>query len=160
MQYTVSMAAPFSRSLRSLQQDNSGLSLTGLIITLVLLFAWGAWFFLARITVYESSREFQVQRDGSLQVTFAPSALVQIQAGQKARLRLANGRAYAAIVLDSPDLEHGSTQVPVFVYAADNLQPGRSGEVQVEVEHISPADLVLRSAGQLSTSARLLGFGK
>jgi hypothetical protein len=154
------MAAPFSRSLRSLQQDNSGLSLTGMIITLVLLFAWGAWFFLARITAYESSREFQVQRDGSLQVTFVPSALDRIRAGQKARVHLADGRAYPAIVLDPPDPDHASTPVTVFVYAPDNLEPGLSGEVQVEVEHSSPADWVLRAAGQLATNAHWPGFGK
>ena len=42
--------------MRSLQADKARLSLLGLMAAGVLLIAWMAWFFLARMTVYETGQ--------------------------------------------------------------------------------------------------------
>jgi hypothetical protein len=52
----------FSRSLRSLQNDSYGLSLVRQAVGILLLAAWSAWFFLAKVTLYETSHEFEVRR--------------------------------------------------------------------------------------------------
>ena len=147
------MALSFSRSLRSLQQDSFGPTLAALIITSLLLMAWCAWFFLAKVTLYETSREFSVQRDGSLLVNFSPEALARLRPGQAATLRLANrvapeGQTFPALVMDTPQTNDQTSQVELHVFSPEPLQPGQAGQIQVEVEYVSPAVLVLRSAGQ------------
>ena len=147
------MTLSFSRSLRSLQNDSYGLSLVGLAVGILLLVAWSAWFFLAKVTLYETSREFDVRRDGALMVTFEPEALARLQPGQTARLRLANTTGQTAgtllaLVMDTPSGGSGNSQVELYVYSPEPLQPGLTGQVQVEVDYVSPAVLALRSAGQ------------
>ena len=147
------MSLSFSRSLRSLQNDSYGLSLVGLAVGILLLVAWSAWFFLAKVTLYETSREFDVRRDGALMVTFEPEALARLQPGQTARLRLANTTGQTAgtllaLVMDTPSGGSGNSQVELYVYSPEPLQPGLTGQVQVEVDYVSPAVLALRSAGQ------------
>lgn len=154
------MSLSFSRSLRSLQQDSFGPALAALIVTSLLLIAWSAWFFLAKVTLYETSREFSIQRDGSLLVNFSPEALTRLRPGQAATLRLANGttsegQIFSALVMDTPEASDPNGQVEVYVYSPESLQPGLAGQVQVEVEHVSPAVLVLRSAGQFVDDPKL-----
>ena len=154
------MSLSFSRSLRSLQQDNFGPALAALIVTSLLLIAWSAWFFLAQVTLYETSRDFSVQRDGSLQVNFSPEALARLRPGQAATLRLTNGTAseeqtFSAQVMDIPASNNQTGQVELYVFSSEPIQPGQAGQVQVEVDHVSPAMLVLRSAGQFVDDPKL-----
>ena len=146
------MSLSFSRSLRSLHNDSYRLSLAGLAVGILLLLAWSAWFFLAKVTLYETSREFDVRRDGALMVTFEPEALARLRPGQAATLRLANSsgqeaHALPALVMDTPSGGSSNSQVELFVYSPEPLQPGLTGQVQVEVDYVSPAMLALRSAG-------------
>ena len=154
------MSLSFSRSLRSLQQDRFGPALAALIVTSLLLLIWSAWFFLAKVTLYESSHDFLVQRDGSLLVNFSPEAMARLRPGQAATFRLANGTAsesqtFPALVMDTPEAGNPTGQVEVYVYSPEPLQPGQAGQIRVEVEHVSPAVLVLRSAGQFVDDPRL-----
>jgi multidrug resistance efflux pump len=59
------MAAPFSRSMRSLASDSSRRSQGGLLVGAVLLGAWLFWFLEARVTVYEVAEIARVEA-GSL----------------------------------------------------------------------------------------------
>jgi hypothetical protein len=155
------MSLSFSRSLRSLQRDSFSPALAALIVTTLLLIAWSAWFFLAKVTLlYETSREFSVQRDGSLLVNFSPEALARLRPGQAATLRLVNGtppegQTFPAVVMDTPMANNPTGQVEVYVYSPEPLQPNQVGQVQVEVEYISPAMLVLRSTGQFVDDPKL-----
>ena len=154
------MSISFSRSLRSLQHDSYGLSLVGLAVGILLLTAWSVWFFLAKVTLYETSRDFDVRRDGALMVTFAPEALARLKPGQTARLRLANtsgqeARTFSALVMDTPSADTGNSQVELYVFSPEPLQPGLTGQVQVEVDYVSPVVLALRSAGQLVEDPQL-----
>jgi hypothetical protein len=139
--------------MRSLNRDSFRPSLVGLIITILLLLAWSAWFFLAKVPLYETSREFQVRRDGSLAVTFSPQALARIRPDQAAVLRLAEtagqgAQTFSAIVMDTPATDSRTSQVELYAFSPEPLQPGVAGEVRVEVERVSPAMLVMRSAGK------------
>src|SRR5262245_44592622 len=49
------MSIPFSRSMQSLAADGFRYSLSGMLLAAAFLSAWTAWFFLARITLYEIS---------------------------------------------------------------------------------------------------------
>jgi len=145
------MAISFPRSMRSLQRDSFRLSLVALVVTILLLLAWSAWFFLAKVPLYETSRQFEVQRDGSLAVTFSPQALARIRPGQSAVLRLAEtaeqgAQAYPAVVMNTPTTGSRTNQVELYVFSPELLPPGLAGEVRVEVESVSPARLVMRSA--------------
>lgn len=153
------MSIAFSRSLRSLDQDNFRTSLAWLVIGLVLLAAWSAWFFLAKISLYETSRELEVRRDGTLLVSFPPEALGRIRPGQSASLRLSGttgqaARPLPAVVMDIPE-GAGGRQTEVYVFSPEPLPPGVTGEVRVEVERVSPAVQVMRAAGQMAQSRGL-----
>lgn len=151
------MSLSFSRSLRSLQQDSFGPALAALIITSLLLLAWSAWFFLAQVTLYETSRDFSVQRDGSLLVEFSPEGLARLRPGQAATFRPTGGagpegQIFPALVMDTPAT---TGPVALHVFSPEPLQPGQTGQIQVEVEQVSPAMLVLRSAGQFVDDPQL-----
>ncbi|HEX7317126.1 MAG TPA: HlyD family efflux transporter periplasmic adaptor subunit [Pyrinomonadaceae bacterium] len=57
-------AAPtFSRYMRSLGADNQRRTLLGLLVAFVVLGAWGAWLFLARVTLYEVTSEARLEAE-------------------------------------------------------------------------------------------------
>jgi membrane fusion protein (multidrug efflux system) len=66
------MAGPFSRTLRSLEADGHRRWMLGLIPALVLLAAWGAWFFLSRVSVYEVSDHARLEAEGEAHLVQAP----------------------------------------------------------------------------------------
>ena len=98
--------------------------------------------------------------DGDLKVvaSFSPSAaLGRVAAGQPARMRLdgfpwtAFGAVAAVVdrVADEPD-DAGGVRVELTLQAEGSavpLQHGLPGRVEIEVERIRPAALVLRAAG-------------
>jgi hypothetical protein len=57
--------------------------------------------------------------------------------------------------MDTPMANNPTGQVEVYVYSPEPLQPNQVGQVQVEVEYISPAMLVLRSTGQFVDDPKL-----
>jgi membrane fusion protein (multidrug efflux system) len=57
------VASTFSRSLRSLAADGFGRSSLGLFFCALLLCAWAAWFFFARVAVYEVTDNARVEVD-------------------------------------------------------------------------------------------------
>ena len=155
------MAIPFSRSMRSLYVDGSGSALTWLIVAIVLLGAWAAWFFLARMTLYETGQIVRTTREGTVVAHFPLTAAARIRRGQSALLHPQGimGMVSAplpAIVTDvreSPREE----QLRVELYPQTRTvvfrpqQQGVTGLVAVEVAHVSPAALLLRVAGSSRT---------
>ena len=55
------MPTSFSRSLRSLEADRFRWSLVGIVVGIVLLATWIAWFFLARVALYEVSDQARLE---------------------------------------------------------------------------------------------------
>lgn len=99
---------------------------------------------------------------GTLRIVayFIPAAaLGRIQPGQRARLRLEGfpwaqyGSIPATVSNVASELQNGRVRVELAVQASPNspipLQHGLPGEVEVEVERISPVTLILRVAGRL-----------
>ena len=148
------MSIAFSRTTRSMNQDSFRPGLVGLATLILILVAWLAWFFLAPIPLYETSREFQVRRSGTLLVTFPPESLGRILPGQKAALSLSGAgghpdQLYSAEVMNVPG--RGEDAVEVYLFSPPDAlaqQPLPPGLVKVEVETVSPATLLLRSTGQ------------
>jgi membrane fusion protein (multidrug efflux system) len=99
---------------------------------------------------------------GTLRIVayFIPAAaLGRIQPGQRARLRLEGfpwaqyGSIAATVSSVASELQNARVRVELAVQASPNspipLQHGLPGEVEVEVERVSPVTLALRVAGRL-----------
>ena len=152
------MSNPFSRTIRSLHADSFRPVLIGAIIAIVILITWGIWFFFAQVTLYEKSQSAHVI-NGEIVVAEFPSQLLHsIQPAQPARLYLdgAIGQQVgfiSAIVTDvtSPSQTEPTGQVKLFAFVDANspirLQKKLTGQVEIEVEHLSPAQLVMRVSG-------------
>ena len=90
-----------------------------------------------------------------------PAALGRIQPGQPARLRLEGfpwtqyGAVAATVASVASEVRDGQVRVELAVHsdAASPipLQHGLPGTIEVEVDHVSPAALILRTAGLLLT---------
>lgn len=154
------MATPFSRSVRSLQADDFRSSLVGLLIAMALLSLWLAWFFFARVTIYEFSLPLQVTASETLKVVFPHKAQGQLKPGQFAVLKLDGdvgsrvGRVPALVTnVTSQAAGEGEQQVQTEVFIFWGQAPrltsyeGLTGRLEVEVEHISPATLTMRTVG-------------
>ena len=112
--------------------------------------------------VREGARLGAVVPPGTLKVMadFLPSAAIgRIQAGQLARLRLEgfpwtqSGAISATVASVASEVRDGRVRVELTVRpnpaSLIPLQHGLPGTVEVEVDRVSPAILVLRTAGQL-----------
>jgi multidrug resistance efflux pump len=111
--------------------------------------------------VQAGDRVCTIVPDGALKVValFRPSvALGRIRNGQAARVRLEGfpwtqyGSATATVSNVSGEVRDGQVRVDLALNNASGspipLQHGLPAEVQVEIEHISPMALVLRSVGE------------
>jgi len=152
------MALSFSRSMRSLQGDSFRPSLAALIIASILIAAWLAWLAFAPVTLYETSHDWQLQRDGSLIVRFPLETIPRLRPGQPATLAIPAGpnqppQTLSAMVADIPmrtqnRLAPGTVKVELL---SGTLPAGATGgEIKVEVERVSPLKLLTRASGQLA----------
>ncbi|MBP7688827.1 MAG: hypothetical protein KA765_13000 [Thermoflexales bacterium] len=149
------MSISFSRSTRALNQDSFRPGLVGLAVIMLVLIVWLGWFFLARVPLYETGRVVQVKRDGTLLVAFSPDVLARLSPGQTATVQLAGiNLPFPAEVMSLP--ARGQSAVEVYVFSsvdapyppADVPVTNLTGEVKVEVDSVSPAQLALRTLGQ------------
>ena len=149
------MANSFARSTRSLQNSNFYRSLVSLIIVVGLLGLWLAWFFLAQVTLYEISEPSQISISEIIEVNFSSQAQGRLQRGQMAFLKLdghigAEVGPIPSMILEVDNQpEAGQVQTTMLVLwplvptvpAQENL----TGQIEVEVEHLSPARLIMRT---------------
>ena len=152
------MSIPFSRSMRSLDSDGFRSTLVGLVVAIILVTAWMAWFSLAQVTLYETGQVVNVARGGEIVADFPSEARGRIHRGQAALVQFDGDfgnqiGAIPAIVTNVP-IPGREERVEVKLYLLANIafsglsQDNLTGQAQVEVEHISPAILVMRAAGQ------------
>jgi hypothetical protein len=160
------MSAPFGQSMRSLAADGARGAIVATWIAIALLAAWASWFLLAEVTVREAGTARIDAHDGAVHVVaeLAPEdALGRIWPGQPGQLRLA---AF-------PWTQYGTVPVEVSTIAGEAkdgrvrielaIRPGYDariplahdlpGTVEIEVERLSPAALVLRAAGRFLGSS-------
>ncbi len=152
------MAISFSRSMRSLQSDSFRPSLATLIIASILVAAWFAWHMFASVTIYESSQDWQIERDGSLIVRFPEKTIARLHPGQTAILEIQTDpnqppQQLKAIVADIPSRtqNHLAADTVKVTLLSGKLPKGASGgEVKIAVESVSPLTLITRASGQLA----------
>lgn len=156
------MPLPFARSMRALHADSYRFSLAVLLGSIGLLTAWAAWFFLARITLYETGQIVGTTRQGTVVAALPSEASGKIRRGQLAVLHLQGPRADQSATL--PGTVYNVTKkadqvrvellVPQRLAAPMNWQDRMTGQVEIAVEHVSPATLLTQPTGQfLSPSA-------
>ena len=117
--------------------------------------------------VEEADRLCAILPDGRLRAVaeFAPSdALGRIHPGQPARLRLDGfpwtqyGSISTTVTNVAGEIRDGKVRVELNLNGGAgvpiNLQHGLPGSVEVEVERLTPAKIVLRAAGQMLTAPR------
>lgn len=140
--------------MRSLQLDSFRASRLGLAFALALMSALIVWFFQAKVTLYEISTSLEVGPEGKLLAAFPKEALSRLRPGMPAILRLRQGADQPPITLPAVvfDLPRQGEQVEVVVLSGA-LPPEASrdrltGQVEVEVDYVTPAELVLRASGK------------
>lgn len=154
------LSLQFSRSIRVLRLDTFRAARLGLALGALLMLALIVWFFLARVALYEVSTSIQsstvkLGSETQMTATFSDEAIGRIRSGQSAWLRLESGAdgqpmRLPALIYDVPP--EGSKVVFV-VLAPDtpgDLNAERlKGRLEVQVESVTPAQLVLRSSGRM-----------
>jgi hypothetical protein len=148
------VSIPFSRSTRSLASDSYRPAMIGLGLAVVTLVALIIWFFLARISLYQTSASAVLKADGQVIAAFPAETFAQIQPGQEGILRL--GQSGDQRPLSVPvmvfDTQGGAGEVVLVVtdYSAlpETLPEETPGRVDIETERIAPADLLLRASGK------------
>ena len=137
---------PFSRTTRSIHADSFVPSLVIVIFAMALLLAWNAWFFLAEISITEISQSARINKDSTVVADFEPQALARIQPGQSAFLHL-EGKTEPIKTVVTDVWEE---QIRLIIPQDSGLTRKDSiTQVEVEVEHTSPASLVMRASGLL-----------
>jgi hypothetical protein len=152
------MSISFSRSMRSLQSDSFRPSLATLIIASILILAWFAWLVFASVTLYETSQDWQVQRDGSLIVRFSEEAVARLHPGQRGTLEVSlvpnqAPQQLPVMVADTPSRTQNRLTLDTVKVAllSGPLPPtATSGTIKIAVETVTPLTLITRATGQLA----------
>lgn len=166
------MAVPFAQTTRSLNADRGIASLVLLALLTLLLAGWLIWAFTVRFAVYAVSETSGIRLDNTITTTFTADAAKPLKVGQKALVYLdapplsepviipaqvinIEGAADGTRVEVAPDLRQFEADAVNPEILAAFSQPV-SGHVEVEAETLSPALLVLRSAGLTANTAPLI----
>lgn len=127
-----------------------------LFMTIIVLLVWAGWFFKAQLSVFEISTEAHLEGIDNtahrLVADFSPViAIERIRLGQSAWLHIDQYPAIPITVAQiHPQIHEGYIHV-IFELPTNlepRLAPGMKGTVEVEVERLSPAALLLRIAKQ------------
>ena len=138
------MAATFSRTMRSLNADGfRGLAWT-LLLTTVLLIAWLAWFFLARVAVYEVSDLARLEVQRSAHPIEAPVA------GQIVTASLSVGRSVqrgeVLVTLDTSSLGLQLAEEQARSEALSGQREALGGEIEALERAMGDADEAAQAA--------------
>jgi len=168
------MPSPFSRTIRSIDADSFRASVAGLIVAFLVISAWCAWFFMARVSIYKVSpkawvtgeetvtseffrnyRRSREIREAGIVALFPPEDMADIRPGQEATLYLKKSGQVRSLpakvirVVRQGDKERLrvelSTQLDI--NSQVRLRKGDVGEIKIAVDHISPAIMVMRTSG-------------
>ncbi|MCP4424206.1 MAG: hypothetical protein GY803_06935 [Chloroflexi bacterium] len=153
------MSASFSRSMRMMQSGTSGRSIWALLVVVLFLAVWLAWLVGARVPVYATAENAELTGESQIVAYFAPDALLKVEPGQPALLRLdafpweEYGAVAATVTEVVETLQDGRIQVRLQLNpAADSripLQPGLTGSIEIEVEQVAPATMLLQTSGAI-----------
>jgi hypothetical protein len=159
--YNKRMSLQFSRSVRALRLDSFRASRVGLILAVANMAALIVWFFFAHVTLYEVSASVETGAEGRVVVTFPAAAMNRLRQGNAATLRLTGSADQPAISLPAYLFSRDQTNnTAEFVITGSEMLPeGTSGKlngrIEVEVEYLTPAELVMRSSGRFFNQGQL-----
>jgi len=154
------VSLPFSRSIRSLDIDSFRAARIGMILAIVIMIALLAWFFFAKVTLYEVSSDLSFREDGLVLAYFPKESLKRIQPGQPVILRVYYEPDQATLTLPAMviNTEKDGEQVEIVVISEDSslpsLQEDLTGQAQVEVEYVTPATLIRRASGSYLSNSQ------
>jgi hypothetical protein len=137
-----------------LTSDSFRPALIGLALAILTLAALIIWFFLARISLYQSSAKAFLQQDGQIVASFSSETFSQIKPGQTAVFRMGQAGDQRPVTIPAMifDTQGGNEKVIVTITDASNLPADlvgqQDGRVDVETEAIAPAELLLRASGK------------
>jgi hypothetical protein len=140
--------------MRALRLDSFRATRIGLVFAIFIMLALIVWFFLAKVTLYEVSNSLELNPEGNILATFPKEARARLRPGMPAIVRLSQGADQPTLTLPAVvwDLPREGEQVAIMVLSEglplDAQQAELSGQVDVEVEYITPAELVLRTSGK------------
>ncbi len=126
----------------------------GLILGGILMVGLLAWFFFAKVGLYEISQEVSFNEEGRLMATFRPESIARIHVGQPAILRVYGGGDQPPITIQGVvwDTPPDTNQAEIYVMNEDPsqypLQGGVKAQAEVQIESVTPFTLVLRSTGK------------
>jgi hypothetical protein len=155
------MSIHFSRSMRSLNIDSFQASRIGLILGSILVLVLIIWFLFAKVGLYAVSQEVGFNPDGRFMATFSKEEMARVQIGQNALVRIFSTADQPPLVVSGIvfDIPSGSQQAEILVLTQDLPENGISqnttGQVEVEVERITPLELVLRTSGKYLSGNQL-----
>ena len=152
------MSTPFPQTLRSLETDTAHSRVIWLMVIALLLGIWLAWGLLSRVTLYEVTDQASLTGATTLVAQFSPAVQGRIQPGQTARLRLDSypwlqyGSVSAVVTTVPRTPRDGWLEIRLTIPEKPapplSLDFGMTGVVEVAVEQVSPAELLLRAAGR------------
>ena len=147
------MGTSFPRTTHSLQATNFRRAIFNLSLITLLLGIWFAWFFFSKVTLFEISEPVEITNDHILVVNYPLKSPDHFKRGQTALLKLAGalgseiGPIPALVTNVESDLVVGQIQVESLVFweLAPPVPSGGTviGQLEIEVEHVSPAILVV-----------------
>lgn len=147
------MSLPFSRSIRSLNIDSYQASRIGMALGILIMISLLLWFFLVKVTIYEFSTELNFTEEGLVTASFPKEDLKKIAAGQPAIIQVDLGPNQPDVTLTGivvgTDSNQGTAELVILSEEITQipLDQDISGQVQIEVEYVTPAMLVRRASG-------------
>lgn len=168
------MAVPFAQTIRSLSADRGIASLVLVTLLSLLLALWLIWAFSAQFSVYATSETAPIRLDNTITATFSADAGKHLKKGQPALLYLDAPPLSEQVILQAQVISVARLSDGVQVQVAPDFRqieagPANNeilaaftnpvpGHVSVEVESLSPAALILRSAGINADTAPLVSL--
>lgn len=138
----------YPRTIRYLNADTARPWLIALGFAVLLMLLWVIWFFFAQITFTVQSESAHLYEGNIIVADFSQQALQKIARGQSAFVyvddHVGQPEMIAAIV---SEVNREEQEVQLIVQSGSLKEENLTGKVEVEVEHLSPARIVLRAAG-------------
>jgi hypothetical protein len=145
--------------MRSLRLDGFRATRIALLIAVVNMLALMGWFFFAKVSLYEVGGNLSWNEEGMIAATFSKEAMPRLRQGQTATVRLDFGADQPAQTLPAYLYRLPENDEAVLFYLdrndlPDSARTGKlNGQVEVEVEKVTPAQLVLRTSGKFLNQA-------
>ena len=150
------MSPFFTETTRSVQADDFKFMLIILIIVMAVLLGWLTWFNFGTVSVYEVSETLELLDSQTIMAKFVKPSGSRIQRGQQAWIYF-NGELgeqvnpVSVVVIHRKEYQD-QFHVKLFIKTRFNppleMNEKTTGRVDVEVEYISPASMVVRAINQ------------